>query len=424
MSKLKINIKSHFYRFLSVIFIQIFFPPLMLFFWGKENFNLWLFLFAIPGFFTFFHVSITTPVRNQMYKLYKMNVLRDLGKIYANSFLIVLINILIISLISLIYFSFNLKNEFYIQNIDLIFIVFTITFLNLINGNAHTLLTYKGDYSLYLKVEIFFSILNAILIPASFIILSNFKETFFLRLFNEFVKSLVLFYLNRNEKFNIFINFKLINYKDIKHLFKISFGYSFDVLSNMVKGPGIIFLIGLSNLNIIGLISTSRTLFYYLPFRFLDIFISSFYLEFNNLLNNKNLKKKFRYIYLKLLIFLCFILSIHLLITLFLGEYIYSIWLNNKFQFDLELTLLIVADSIFTILGIFFILPFKSIHQNNKPALIELLINIFLFCTLVILDLSSNITSIFKIILTSSIIIFFIKIYFTIKLYKKYASSN
>ena len=394
----------------------------MLLFWGIENFNLWVFLFAIPGIFSFFQISVTAPIRNEMYKFHKKKDERSVEKIYNNSFLIIIFNILLISIISLIYFSINNDNEFYNENRFLILLVFLITILNLINGNAYTLLTYKGSYALYLRIEIIFNILNAIVIPISYYFLNDFKSTFVLRLSLEFIKTFCLFYSGRNKNFSLVIQLKLIQIDEIKRLIKLSLGFGFDIFSNLIKGPGIIFIIGINNLNFVGLISTFRTIFYYLPLRFLEILGVSFYLEFNNILNSKNLKKEFKNIYFKLICLLIVVLSMHFIAAYFIGEIIYTFWLNGKFKFDTSLMILIVADSIFTSLGIFLILPFKSIHKSNKPALIELIINIIFFLYLAKFHLTDNILSFFKIILFSSIIIFFVKVYYSFKLFKKYGT--
>ena len=115
--------------------------------------------------------------------------------------------------------------------------------------------------------------------------------------FFELLKTITLFFNCKNIKFKIILSPKFIDLKYIKLIIKLSLGYTFDILSNLIKGPGIIFIIGLYNLNLVGLVSTSRTLFYYLPLRFLNILDRSFYLEFNNLLNTKKLKKQFSSIY-------------------------------------------------------------------------------------------------------------------------------
>ena len=392
---------------------------MMLFFWGIENFNLWIFLFAIPGIFSFFQLSITGPIRNEMYRLFKINQIKKIKYFYHNSFFIVLINIFLISIISLIYFFIN-KN-FVINYPILVLIVFAISFLTLINSNAYSLLTFKGDYSVYIKIEIFYSLIIAFVIPLSFLLFNDFETTFFLRFFFELLKTITLFFNCKNIKFKIILSPKFIDLKYIKLIIKLSLGYTFDILSNLIKGPGIIFIIGLYNLNLVGLVSTSRTLFYYLPLRFLNILDRSFYLEFNNLLNTKKLKKQFSSIYKKLLIVLGLIMTFHIITSLILGEYIYSFWINEKFIFNFDLVILIVLDSIITAFGIFLILPFKSIHQNNTPAMIELAINLVFYLIIIFIN-SKDIILIFKLLLFSSCMIFIVKLFYSIKLYKKYAN--
>ena len=418
MKYLKKNLEIHSLKFLSVIFIQILFPPLMLLFWGKNNFNLWLFLFAVPSVFSFFQISITAPIRNEMYRLFKKKKINDLKIIYQHSFFLVLVNIFLIALIGFLYFFIN-DDEIYKNNLDLILIVFLILFLNLFNSNAYSILTHQGSYTTYLKIEIFFSIFSSLIIPFSYYITSNFTDVFYIRLFLELIKTLVLFKSNKsNIKINFLLNFKIIKFKYIKKILILSLGYSFDVLSNIIKGPGIIFLVGLTNLNLVGLVSTTRTMFYYLPIRFLSILIESFYLEFNNILNDKKLKKNFFKIFKKLILFLFTVFIIHICVSLFLGKVLYEFWINNKFQFNSNLVFLIVLDSIITLLGIFLMLPFKSIHKNNKVAFIELLINLILFIIFLTYGANYEIELIFKLLLTSSLIILLIKIFYAIKLYK------
>lgn len=414
------NLKAHSLKFLSIIFIQIIFPPFMIFFWGKENFNLWLFLFAIPSIFSFFQISITSPVRNEMYKFFKRGRINDLIIYFQNSFYLVLLNVILISFIAFVYLFFN-ENKIYIDNLGLVIIVFFILFLNLINSNAYTLLTYKGNYSVFIKIEIFFSLAIALILPFSIYLTDDFNNIFSLRLLIEVIKTLTLYNFGKsNLKFNLIKNIKLVNYKYLKKIIYLSLGYSFDVLSNLVKGPGIIFLMGLNNLNLVGILSTSRTMFYYFPLRFLTIFEKSFYLEYNNILNSKILKKKFKTTYKKLFIFLVLVSIFHFSISMTFGVFFYKLWLNSAFVINNNLIILIVCDSIFVYLGWFIILPFKSIHKTNKPAFFELIINILLFLFIITFQYT-DLISIYKTILISSIIIFLIKLYYSIILYRKYA---
>ena len=76
-----------------------------------------------------------------------------------------------------------------------------------------------------------------------------------------------------------------------------------------------------------------------------------------------------------------------------------------------------MLDSIITAFGIFLILPFKSIHQNNTPAMIELAINLVFYLIIIFIN-SKDIILIFKLLLFSSCMIFIVKLFYSIKLYK------
>ena len=106
-SFLKYNIATESTSFGVRILIQLFFPPLMLFYWGKDNFDLWLFLFAIPAFVAMFQISIIAPIRNHMLKLYREKKYSKLNNIYQNAFFLVVLNILLITSIATIYMVIN-----------------------------------------------------------------------------------------------------------------------------------------------------------------------------------------------------------------------------------------------------------------------------------------------------------------------------
>ena len=65
-SRLKRNIFSSISSQSLKIFIQIFYPPLMIFFWGIENFGIWIFLISIPNIIQIFNFNLTDASVNQM----------------------------------------------------------------------------------------------------------------------------------------------------------------------------------------------------------------------------------------------------------------------------------------------------------------------------------------------------------------------
>ena len=91
------NLLSQSSVFISRIILQLVFPPLMLFFWGINNFNLWIFIFSVPSLMSIFQIAASDPARNEMYKLFKEEKFNEVNKVYQNSFFILLINIIWVS---------------------------------------------------------------------------------------------------------------------------------------------------------------------------------------------------------------------------------------------------------------------------------------------------------------------------------------
>ena len=86
---------------------QLFFAPLMLFFWGANNFGIWLFILSIPNVLLVFNINFQDSavqeitIFNSKRKYHKSNI------IFQNSILLNLINISIISLLAIIFFFFD-----------------------------------------------------------------------------------------------------------------------------------------------------------------------------------------------------------------------------------------------------------------------------------------------------------------------------
>ena len=75
MKNFKTNINFKIYLFFQQIFSQLLFPTLMILFWGKDNFNLWIYFLSIPLFFSFMQISVAEPARNEMALEYKKKIL-------------------------------------------------------------------------------------------------------------------------------------------------------------------------------------------------------------------------------------------------------------------------------------------------------------------------------------------------------------
>ena len=167
MKNLYSNIISQSSLLIEKIFVQIFFPSLMLFFWGKENFNLWIFMFSIPSFLSLFQISIISPSRNQMSIIFKNKKFKLLNTIYQNAFIFILFNSAIIISVTLIYIFLNLENSIVSLNIDLIIITLSCSIITFLIGPFSMALTYKGNIKKYVGSEIFFDIILSLTIPFS-----------------------------------------------------------------------------------------------------------------------------------------------------------------------------------------------------------------------------------------------------------------
>ena len=77
----------------SKIWIQLLFPPSMLYFWGFENFNTWLFIFSIPQLLLFYNIATTIPVRNELSICYSNKEFSKLKKNFHNSIFDIIIRI-------------------------------------------------------------------------------------------------------------------------------------------------------------------------------------------------------------------------------------------------------------------------------------------------------------------------------------------
>ena len=239
------------------------------------------------------------------------------------------------------------------------------------------------------------------------------------------LKTYVLYSRVNDKYLDKFITFKLINFKDIKKVINLSLGFNFHILSTIIKGPGLIILLGTSNnLSLVGMISTARTMFYYLPLKFFDVFERSYFLEFTNIINTKKLSKNFRKHYLYLLIFCAIGLLVFMLFSNFFGMYIYNYWTHNFYKISSELIFLITLDILLIIIGSFLVLPLLSLNKYNYIGLFELIINIVTFLILFSNNFFNNLIYGYKIIIISSSLILVIKFIYSLSILKNYAVRN
>lgn len=408
------NIISGSYNFFAKIFIQLIFPPLMLLFWGKTQFEIWLYIFAIPGTLFLFNFSTSAPARNEMSILYHNKKFNQLSKIYHNSNLISFFFILFACVIFFLFILTKLDEIFFQQNLGTILIIFFSSIIKISTSIYYSSLTFKGSLKTFNIVDALIDIVAFSIIPFLGIYFSQlFYASLFLFILN-IIHILILYELNKSFHKNFISLRKIIEIKNIKlntikSLFIKSIGFNLDSINNLLKNQVLIFILGLiGNLSIVGLISTSKTLFYYFPLRISSIISDAFFIEYTKLsIKDKSFKKIFSY----KLIFIILFIFIIILFSNLLGIYFYNFWINNSYELSTKLLNYILIDFIFFILGTYFILPLKSHNKINFISFVEFIINL-LTILYIYLNIHLTIIDIYEIIILSSGIIFISKVFY------------
>ena len=423
-SRLKRNIFSSISSQSLKIFIQIFYPPLMIFFWGIENFGIWIFLISIPNIIQIFNFNLTDASVNQMaiYNAQKKHTKSN--EIFQNTILFVFINIIILSLTLLIFFflkkfSFSILENINSKEVKIILILlFASIYLKLFESIFSTCLQSIGKIYIGYNLEIahdFFS--------KSFIIIAGI-------FFNSLVVAALIFFLLSSLKFfikflfftkyknKLKISFKLISKKIIFKLIKLSIGHMSDIIANLIKHSGVIFIAGIFlNPYLVGLITTVKTIFYFMPVSLFGKINFALSYEISNLYGKKNLKL-IKLILTRYIKITCLLIIGFILFSYFIGPYIYNFWIGNKYELKMIFLLLIVFDSSLFVIRQVLITPFVAINKNILLGLSDLF---FTIIAIVIFFLSfyfeQNYIFAFKIFIITSLCstftsVFFLRLFF------------
>ena len=396
----------------SKIWIQLLFPPFMLYFWGFENFNTWLFIFSIPQLLLFYNIATTIPVRNELSICYANKEFSKLKKIFNNSLITTSLNILLLILLYFVFlFLFLSKNNQIIsENIYSISILFISTIISLMCGIFYVAISYKGNLSRYLNVEFKIDILIPIFVPLTGIITNNILYASIVYLLLVILKFFLLFRSIKDKNISLIPNINYIKIKVIKDIYKKSLGFNLELISMIIRNSGLIFILGLSNkLIFVGLISTAKTMFQHFPIRIFNILNNSLMIQFSSFYKNNKFDKKIRKLFFNSFIVILFFLFLFLSISYFFGVFIYDIWTNKNYNLTITLLLLIMLDTIFYILGNFLIIHKKAINKYSKISLIELFINLLTFFSIFIYANQFTINKLYSLIVLSSFVILLIK---------------
>lgn len=409
------NLYSSIAQILSRSIIQLIFPPLMIASYGINDFGVWLFLTSLPSILSLFDVNINSASRIEMSIHYNKKKYQKVKSIYINSLILTIIYIfflLIISLIIISSFDFQIEILKNIKNDQLklvILFVFFVFFLNTINSYLKSTITYKGNLDLENYIEIFYDFLiKSTIIIFGFVYSELFYAVILYTLIN-FIKFLTyLYFRNTFDKTLSNLDLKNISIDEILNLFKLSVPYYFETVRVLAKNNLQIILLGIFfGPVIVGLVSTMRTFFYFFPLRVWDIqqkIIMYEYTRFYSLKNFNFLKKLFNNI-LNLYFYFMFCYSV---VFLIFGKQIYNFWTKNNYEISFLLITFICLDFIFDSLGGTFKTINKSINKIFKLSLFGLIINIIQVIILFfIFNLNFDFLYIFIINSTGSLIMLF-----------------
>ena len=110
--RIKKNLTSQISLNISSTITQLSFPPLMILFYGLENFGIWIFLTSIPTILNIFNFNLNHGAKTEMSLYFNKNKNYQLEKIFVNTFfltLLVIIFLVFLSFLLIHYYDFNLK---------------------------------------------------------------------------------------------------------------------------------------------------------------------------------------------------------------------------------------------------------------------------------------------------------------------------
>src|SRR5210317_56207 len=290
--RFKVNVGYQTLSFFSKLIVQIFFPVLMILTWGAEIFGVWLILLTIISTIFGINFNVTEVTRLEMTNAFNQKNNNVLEKYYFNGFVAQIINILLFSVLIMLIISFVDLSKYFNVNLDylsikncfyFIIIAFYIEGLTYI---YYPTVNYEGYTKSWVNQNTFYQIYSKVLIILAF----YFNEFYFLGLFlivSNLIRLILIFNLHNKKK--IKLNFKNFDKTILEDLFKKSLSYTLEKINYLLKQNGIILIIAnFFSPTIVTLVSTARTIFYYLPLNFFDIIIHSSVIEFTKInLHNK-----------------------------------------------------------------------------------------------------------------------------------------
>ena len=367
--RLKENIFYQIFNFAIKIVNQIFFPVLMIYFFGGNIFGIWIIIYTIVLTINSLNFNIVEVSKNIMIGLHEEKKNTELNLIYSNYIIAHSVNFIFFIITSIIIYFLLDFNSYLYQDLKLnslkicfLFVIFGF-FIENITLVYYPILTFKGLTKKWINQSTLFEFYSKVLLIFSVVFNDFLYLGFFFLLANILRLILIIFLKNKENIHNIKFEIKLVKKNVLKELILKSLSYSLEKLNYILKQNGLILMIGyFFSPILVTMISTARTLFYYLPINFFDIITKPAVIEFGKLKSSasndiRNLLKKF--------LFLILIFSIiYLLAANLFGKYIYDFWIDNDLINLTRITIFLISiDAILIgLINILFV-PFKAFNN-------------------------------------------------------------
>ena len=418
------NIRSQLFFKISIIFINLIFPPIMIYLIGAEKYGLWIILLSSISIISIFFIEYDTYSAQEITNAYFKKKLLLVDKLFTNYCALKLLNIICLIFIFTFSFYFLLENNntyLLLDNTKEIKISLIILFITYLIGYFLSIikLSFNSLGKIYIStnLELFSNIISKILIIiAAFyfknlILISSFYAIAILLKF--FIS--IFFFKRLSYKFKFKLNYfekiitKKIFFGSIQHYYVNACQILKHDLSNLILGS----YLGTAT---VAYFNTLKTIFYFFPIRIFDILNSVLYFEYAYLFSKKNYIKLFSlHNSQKKIIY--FLLSIYLVFTIFFGKYLYAIWMQNLFDLEYMLMILVMIDCILTQTFSTQRILLKSLNKTE-------IMNRFIFfiylisCILLYLNLKENPN--YYIYFYLNIIVSFISLIFSIIFHNKF----
>lgn len=425
-TRIKRNFFSLFVNFSSKLLTQLLFPPLMLLIWGVENFGIWVFVTALPSTFTFLnlHFSYATRIEmtiNNAKKKYKL-----LNSTFQNGLGLVIVNMAIYTILWMSCFFFveiDLKifESISDEEIKIILMLILVSFyFNIFDSILTTGTSYWGKIYIPAYIKTILDVFLKVLIILSGFFFNSLIYPAIILFLISIIRTLILFYYFLLNKKSIELSLKLINLKTSLRLFRLSLSFYAETIIQIIKHNGLTIILGIFySAEIIGLITTSKTLFYFLPIIFIDMFNQVGIYEYSEALGRKA-KKFIRQNYVKHILLVFFFLVAFIIISLTIGGEIYDIWTGYVYDLDITLLILIVFNSAIFLLQSTVGSVLKSANNFLKPVVCEALISVLAIITsFYCLSIGYNYIDIFKVFLIASLISMIVYSYYSLIFFNK-----